>query len=164
MSAVRVFTVQSELRRQEAKEQVRAARKAWQSERDAERKRLKASGLSREAIRTRMRQQLPLPRSKRQHPPISQYQAYLQSGRWKAFKLSVIAKRGPYCERCKSSHQVQVHHKTYEHIYRERPEDVEILCHSCHESEHGIYPVKRLSPQGVAPPNGGSRRNKGVAG
>lgn len=74
--------------------------------------------------------------------PLSRYQRYLQSAEWKIFRLSVIAKRGRYCQDCGSSRDVQLHHLTYERLGHERPEDVRLLCDTCHQIEHGILGSK----------------------
>jgi len=39
-----------------------------------------------------------------------------------------------------SSHDatLDVHHKTYENYGDERPEDLVVLCRSCHQKVHGV--------------------------
>ena len=46
--------------------------------------------------------------------------------------------RGFKCERCGSKKDLQVHHKTYKRKGHELPGDVELLCKTCHEKEHGL--------------------------
>ena len=37
------------------------------------------------------------------------------------------------CGLCGSKKQIQVHHRTYKNQYNEKPEDLIVLCHTCHE-------------------------------
>lgn len=67
----------------------------------------------------------------------TKYRIYLNSKKWRAFKKSVLKKRGNICERCKlETEKLDLHHKTYARLFNELPEDVELLCRSCHEIEH----------------------------
>ena len=66
----------------------------------------------------------------------SRYRKYLLSDEWGAIRNDLYAKRGKKCERCGSASKVQVHHLTYKNIFKEEPEDLEILCAGCHKSEH----------------------------
>ncbi len=68
---------------------------------------------------------------------MSQYTEYLKSPWWRARRLAVIRLRGERCERCGCRYHLQLHHRTYERVGRERPEDVELLCRWCHQREHG---------------------------
>lgn len=70
------------------------------------------------------------------------YQRYLKSSHWRTFRLGVIAGRGPYCQRCRSPKKIQVHHLSYERLGRELPDDVAVLCESCHQRAHDIYQPK----------------------
>lgn len=64
------------------------------------------------------------------------YNAFLQGDYWKNFRAETIKKRGGKCERCDTTKNLVVHHITYKTLGNERPEDVLVLCHSCHEKEH----------------------------
>lgn len=66
------------------------------------------------------------------------YRAYIASGHWKMFRMSIIIKRGQQCQRCLTRGPVDLHHNTYANLFNEKPEDVELLCRSCHEIHHGI--------------------------
>jgi hypothetical protein len=71
-------------------------------------------------------------------PKPSTYEKYIRSAHWKAFCITVRAKRGIACERCGSTRNTQIHHKTYKRLFNELLEDVELLCNVCHEIQHGI--------------------------
>lgn len=68
------------------------------------------------------------------------YLAYLRSPQWVARKAAVIRYRGYRCERCgvEPSTGLQLHHRSYERLGHEHPEDVELLCPECHRLEHGV--------------------------
>lgn len=43
------------------------------------------------------------------------------------------------CERCGAYNvSLDVHHKTYERLGFEAPEDLEVLCRDCHNKAHGV--------------------------
>lgn len=68
------------------------------------------------------------------------YREYLASAKWKDFKLSLIRLRGNRCEVCNLSGRLDGHHITYARLGNELPEDVMLLCRSCHDLQH---PEKR---------------------
>lgn len=67
-----------------------------------------------------------------------EYKDYLKSKEWSDIKVDLYLSRGKKCERCGSSKFLHVHHKHYRNIFKEEPQDLEILCSSCHRREHGI--------------------------
>lgn len=73
----------------------------------------------------------------------TKYSEYLKSSHWTLFKFNIFAKRGMRCERCASTKDINLHHKTYERIGREKPEDVEVLCRMCHSDHHLQKPEER---------------------
>lgn len=52
---------------------------------------------------------------------------------------------GYICEKCgtNKSHSLQVHHKTYQNLGMEPDDDLQSLCHRCHEKFH-IKMTKRV--------------------
>ena len=66
------------------------------------------------------------------------YKKYLLSDEWAQLKIDLFDHRGRECERCGSDKYLQVHHLSYKNIFNEEPEDLEILCKSCHKKEHNI--------------------------
>lgn len=61
------------------------------------------------------------------------YHLYLASREWALLKEAVRARSRGVCERCRNSPTENVHHKTYERIYMEQPEDLIHVCRPCHE-------------------------------
>lgn len=74
-----------------------------------------------------------------------QYQAYLESDHWQELSRRIRQERGK-CEGCgidnrdsikKYRQNLNVHHKTYARVGKERNSDVELLCWKCHLRHHG---------------------------
>jgi hypothetical protein len=63
------------------------------------------------------------------------YHAYLKSDEWKVKRDSQIRDAGGRCQVCNSRYRLNCHHRTYERIGRELPEDLIVLCEVC----HGIF-------------------------
>jgi 5-methylcytosine-specific restriction endonuclease McrA len=75
-----------------------------------------------------------------------QYQAYLNSPKWKAKRLKVLKKAKFKCQKCREKRATQVHHKTYKRIFNERLSDLQAVCGLCHKKIHKIdkKPKKRI--------------------
>ena len=79
--------------------------------------------------------------NKRKSRHSSEYDAYLQSAKWKVFRLNILSKRGARCEDCGDPRRrVTIHHLTYKRLGRELPEDVKVLCNPCHRLRHAECP------------------------
>jgi len=67
------------------------------------------------------------------------YEEFLRTRYWRV--ISQAAKKAhPYCQDCcEYLQQLHVHHLTYERRGQEwlHPEDLIVLCHSCHRARHG---------------------------
>ena len=74
---------------------------------------------------------------------IELYKSYLRTPEWKAVRMEVLHLRNHKCERCNSTYRLEVHHKSYRHIFNESPNDLEVLCHSCHKNHHKIQDKKK---------------------
>jgi hypothetical protein len=82
------------------------------------------------------------------HEQSSRYQAYLQSPEWAQRKFDALRRAGQRCQVCNSPAALEVHHRTYERIYRELPEDLTVLCRECHARHHGTEnTVEQQSPR-----------------
>lgn len=67
----------------------------------------------------------------------SWYSAYIASPAWRQKRLDLFAKVGRKCSRCgDDKNKIQVHHKTYQRVGRERLSDLEPLCELCHSLHH----------------------------
>lgn len=66
------------------------------------------------------------------------YHKYLKSDQWKMMAVGIKQIRGNKCEKCGSGNNLQVHHKHYMNIYKEKLKDLLVLCGGCHKKEHGL--------------------------
>jgi len=64
------------------------------------------------------------------------YAVYLLSEHWQDFRIAVHLDRNGKCERCGRKSGLQVHHRHYRTLWREKLTDVELLCGWCHQKEH----------------------------
>lgn len=64
-----------------------------------------------------------------------EYQAYLSTEHWKNKRFEILSKRGCTCEKCKEWGN-EIHHLTYENLWNEKDEDLQVLCDDCHEATH----------------------------
>lgn len=67
------------------------------------------------------------------------YEGYLYSKMWKRKRSWIFERSEGKCERC-GNPAAQVHHKTYERLGYENPEDLMAVCLSCHGKEHSENP------------------------
>jgi len=63
------------------------------------------------------------------------YQAYLRTQAWQSKRKAALKRAGYKCQKCSDKYRLDVHHKTYERLGFERPDDLLVLCHKCHEEE-----------------------------
>jgi ribosomal protein S27AE len=75
----------------------------------------------------------------------SKYIEYLKSDKWKNKKEEVFNIKWRFCEKCKSSDFLQVHHNSYFSIWREKLIHLNILCYKCHTDFHNKFWTKDLS-------------------
>lgn len=64
------------------------------------------------------------------------YYKYIQSSAWKKKRAKAIRHHGGKCSICGTTEAIQVHHKTYARLGRERMKDLQLLCEPCHENHH----------------------------
>jgi hypothetical protein len=72
---------------------------------------------------------LPLPYSE-------QYREYLQTSEWRERADAVKARFGGRCALCNGTDWLEAHHRTYERVFHELPEDLTALCADCHRAYH----------------------------
>lgn len=83
---------------------------------------------------------------------MSKYSDYLKTDYWKAVSLAVKKRAGYRCELCNSQHDLQAHHRCYDHRGKELEhlEDLTCLCRRCHAIFHGKETAaKEPAPQPV---------------
>lgn len=64
------------------------------------------------------------------------YETYRGSAHWLECRRAALAAASGRCERCGASTSLHVHHRTYDRIEHEEVQDLEVLCETCHTSEH----------------------------
>lgn len=64
------------------------------------------------------------------------YQNYLTSDHWRELREAKLLEKDFRCERCRNRSNLQVHHKNYSSVGRERLTDLEVLCDQCHQLHH----------------------------
>ncbi len=72
-----------------------------------------------------------------------QYRQFLKTPFWR--EMSAMKRRMvTCCERCPSRRELQCHHKVYRAEWTDtRMEDLEVVCRTCHEKEHGRHDPKQ---------------------
>lgn len=69
------------------------------------------------------------------------YPLYLQTDHWKETREKALRRARNRCQLCNGQYNLQVHHKTYENRGCERPEDLIVLCRTCHARHHEVVTV-----------------------
>lgn len=63
------------------------------------------------------------------------YRDYLQSKHWLDFRKEILKVRNR-CQRCGTKSSLNLHHKHYRCLGKEKNEDIIVLCELCHDSYH----------------------------
>ncbi len=64
------------------------------------------------------------------------YSEYLQSAWWQNKRKEKLKSVNYRCNRCGSQAELQVHHLHYRSLWKEKNNDLEVLCKTCHQVEH----------------------------
>jgi hypothetical protein len=64
------------------------------------------------------------------------YQEYLRTDHWHDRRTVALERANNRCQVCNRTDRLQVHHRTYERRGEEQPEDLIVLCNSCHRLFH----------------------------
>lgn len=65
------------------------------------------------------------------------YSEYLKTDHWRAVRRAAIDHYGRRCLLCGATDaSVNVHHRTYDRLGRERLHDLTVLCRDCHAAHH----------------------------
>jgi hypothetical protein len=67
------------------------------------------------------------------------YTDYLRTQHWSIVRAKAVKRAGHKCENCGSGFRLNVHHLTYEHLWYEYPDDLRVLCETCHAITHGAF-------------------------
>lgn len=73
----------------------------------------------------------------------TEYSKYILSAEWKDKAASAKFRANYRCQVCNATEQLQAHHRTYERLGNELPEDITVLCDDCHRMYHE---AKKLKP------------------
>jgi 5-methylcytosine-specific restriction endonuclease McrA len=76
------------------------------------------------------------------------YYEYLKSSEWKEkkkkFYSSGYFKKGIFCMCCKAKDKpLEVHHKTYKRLFKERLSDLFSACRECHQNIHNLHKTRK---------------------
>lgn len=64
------------------------------------------------------------------------YEEYINSPEWRARAEVCKAAAGYRCRVCNGQHRLNAHHRTYERLGNEDPDDLTCLCDRCHTLYH----------------------------
>ena len=74
------------------------------------------------------------------------YRLHLMSPAWRATARAALERAGYKCQICGCDRwfaRLEVHHNSYEHLGREPPEDLVVLCAHCHDLFHKFGKLRR---------------------
>ena len=74
------------------------------------------------------------------------YGEYLKTEHWKEIRYAALRRAGFACQACSAKINLNVHHRDYDRRGEERPNDVTVLCRSCHgRTHHKIDPTSPVA-------------------
>ena len=74
---------------------------------------------------------------------------YMRSNQWKLLKFQVLTLQNNQCKLCSSTHDLQLHHLTYERLGNEYQSDLVALCGQCHQNQHDHYGYDRTTDYSI---------------
>lgn len=72
------------------------------------------------------------PKAQKEKKRFKSYEEYIKSDEWKIKRAFALKRAGNRCEKCGGKYRIEVHHNTYDRLFNERQEDLDVLCHKCH--------------------------------
>lgn len=69
------------------------------------------------------------------------YRDYLQTAHWQRVRILALDRAQRACALCSETSRLEVHHRTYARLGFEQPEDVIVLCTTCHGKHHDRLPT-----------------------
>ena len=73
------------------------------------------------------------PKTNKRRKKFTSKEEYYKSEDWEKIRTFALHRAKHRCQRCGASGILQVHHSTYNNLYNEKPEDLEVLCKKCHK-------------------------------
>lgn len=67
---------------------------------------------------------------------VNSYKDYLKTNHWKNIRSIIRKKYKNKCRSCKTTENLEVHHKTYKNIGNEKLSNLTLLCRNCHQKAH----------------------------
>lgn len=77
------------------------------------------------------------------------YQEYLKSDTWKSKRERVLERDAHTCQACCSRKATQVHHLTYQHVFKEPLFELVSVCEVCHKAITAMDRERRENLQGI---------------
>lgn len=68
------------------------------------------------------------------------YADYLGTAHWHFVRRRTLKQAGYRCQLCNAQVKLDVHHKTYERLGDEDPDDTIAICRKCHRRHHRVLP------------------------
>jgi 5-methylcytosine-specific restriction endonuclease McrA len=76
------------------------------------------------------------------------YSSYLKTNHWACIRAFALERAHHQCALCPTTSPLDVHHRSYQRLGFEAPEDLIVLCRECHDRHH-----QRLRLAGVRATN-----------
>ena len=64
------------------------------------------------------------------------YSTYLASSEWQETRRRTLEAHHNRCDSCGGRYQLNVHHRSYQRLGHEHPDDLVVLCRPCHKAAH----------------------------
>lgn len=79
------------------------------------------------------------------------YSEYLRSDHWREQREDALYRAENRCQICYSPDRLQVHHRTYIRLGREKPRDLTVLCENCHRRHHQFMNIGPEADEQIGP-------------
>lgn len=79
----------------------------------------------------------------KQYLHVMPYADYLITPHWQNMRQLALQRAGNHCQVCNTATTLNVHHRTYERRGYEEPQDLIVLCQSCHQLFHDNGKLER---------------------
>lgn len=64
---------------------------------------------------------------------------YHNSPQWAARRRQALEDSHYSCDMCHSTHNLDIHYISYASLYHERPQDIAVVCPTCHDTIHQAF-------------------------